>query len=484
MAIMSRHGSMTTLSRRSALQVAAGASLALTQGSSAIAQGVAANAAAAKLSPDEQQAIALDAYLYLYPLVIMDLTRLQITNLPPGQVGGAPANAFSHVRQFPPGDLRVVVRPNFDTLYSSAWLDLTKGPVIVSAPDTAGRFYLLPMLDMWTDVFAVPGKRASGTKPGDFAIVPPRWNGRLPRGVARIDAPTPQVWIIGRTQTNGPADYPAVHKVQDGLRLTALADWGKPPRRIEQKIDPKVDTKTEPLKLVGEMPGARFFAYASELMKLHPPHLSDWSMLARIRQIGIEPGKSFDASKLDPAIAAAVPATALKLMREKWPVMDPIINGWRMTLATGVFGNNYLKRAITAMAGLGINAPEDAIYPALIRDADGNPLTGEGSYLLRFEKDQIPPVSAFWSLTLYDQEGFQVPNALNRFAIGDRDKLEFGPDGALELYVQSASPGADKETNWLPSPKSGRISLTLRCYGPKQQALDGTWSPPPVKRTA
>jgi hypothetical protein len=474
------------ISRRTAIQAAAGASLAFSVAGQAEAQTPAAGSAPAgpALSSDEQRAIALDAYLYLYPLVIMDLTRLQITNLPPGQVGGAPANAFSHVRQFPPGDLRVVVRPNFDTLYSSAWLDLTKGPVIVSAPDTADRFYLLPMLDMWTDVFAVPGKRASGTKPGAFAVAPPRWSGRLPRGVARIDAPTPYVWIIGRTQTNGPADYPAVHKVQDGFRITAIADWGKPPRKVEQRIDPKVDTKTEPLKLVSAMPGARFFAYASELLKLHPPHVSDWSMLARLKQIGIEPGRSFDPAKLDAAIAAEIPAAAQKLMREKWPVMDPIINGWRMTLQTGVFGNNYLKRAITAMGGLGINAPEDAIYPALIRDSDGDMLTGEGRYLLRFEKEQIPPVSAFWSLTLYDQEGFQVPNPLSRFAIGDRDRLKYGPDGSLELYVQNASPGADRESNWLPSPKSGRINLTLRCYGPKQPALDGTWNPPPVKRTA
>lgn len=475
-----------SVSRRTALQMAAAASVTLSAAGEAGAQAPASGAAPAgpALSADEQRAIALDAYLYLYPLVIMDLTRLQITNMPPGGLGGAPANAFSHMKEFPPGDFRVVVRPNFDTLYSSAWLDLTQGPVIVSAPDTAGRFYLLPMLDMWTDVFAVPGKRATGTKAGDFAVVPPRWSGRLPRGVTRIDAPTPHVWVIGRTQTNGPADYPAVHKVQEGLRLTALADWGKPPRKVVQKIDPKVDAKTEPLKLITDMPGARFFAYGAELMKLHPPHISDWSMLARLKQIGIEPGRSFDASKLDPAVAAATPAMAQKLMREKWPTLDPIVNGWRMTLATGVFGNNYMKRAITAMAGLGINAPEDAIYPGLIHDSDGKTPAGEGAYLLRFEKDQLPPVNAFWSLTLYDHEGFQVPNPQNRFAVGDRDKLAYGADGSLEIYVQSTSPGAGKEANWLPSPKSGRINLTLRCYGPKQQLLDGTWAPPPVKRTA
>jgi hypothetical protein len=181
-------------------------------------------------SAEEAQAIAQEAYIYLYPLILMDVTRKQLTNLDPkvSPIGG-PANAFTHVRAFPPAEMRTVVRPNFDTLYSSAWLALTDGPVIVSTADTGGRYFMLPMLDMWTDVFAVPGKRTTGTGAASFAVVAPGWRGNLPQDVKRIDAPTPYVWIIGRTQTNGVKDYQAGHQVQDGYRITLLPDGGKNP---------------------------------------------------------------------------------------------------------------------------------------------------------------------------------------------------------------------------------------------------------------
>src|SRR5215467_10538696 len=206
-------------------------------------------------SKDEEQVIAREAYVYFYPLILMEITRKQMINIDPKvNPAGGPVNKFTHIRTFPPADLRVVVRPNFDTLYSSAWLDLSDGPVVVSTADTHGRYFMLPMLDMWTDVFAVPGKRTNGTGAANFAVVPFGWNGKLPEGVERIDAPTPHVWIIGRTQTNGVEDYEAVHKVQDGYKITLLADWGKIPRKIEQKIDPSVDTKTEPLSQINEMP--------------------------------------------------------------------------------------------------------------------------------------------------------------------------------------------------------------------------------------
>jgi hypothetical protein len=175
----------------------------------------------------------------------MDVTRKQLTNLDPkvSQIGG-PANIFAHVRAFPTAAMRTVARPNFDTLYSSAWIDLTEGPVVVSTADTHDRYFLLPMLDMWTDVFAVLGKRTSGTSAANFALAPPGWNGYLPPDVERINAPTSLVWIIGRTQTNGVKDYDAVHKIQDDYRITLLQDWGKTPRMIQQKIDPSVDTRT------------------------------------------------------------------------------------------------------------------------------------------------------------------------------------------------------------------------------------------------
>jgi hypothetical protein len=432
----------------------------------------------------ESQAIAQEAYIFLYPLILMDITRKQLINLD-AKVSpfGGPANAFTHVRAFPPADARTVVRPNFDTLYSSALLDLTDGPVVVSTEDTGGRYFLLPMLDMWTDVFAVPGKRTNGTGAANFALVPPGWSGNLPQGLDRIDTPTPYVWIIGRTQTNGVKDYEAVHKIQDGYRITLMADWGKTPRNVEQRIDPAVDTKTEPLRQVNEMPALEYFRYGAELMKQNRPHLTDWSIVARMKRIGLEPGKSLDSGKVSTDVLTGGAAAGLKLMQDKAPTIARVTNGWQMNTDTmGVYGNYYLKRAIVAMAGLGANQVDDAIYPLSIADADGKPVTSENRYVLHFAKDELPPVDAFWSLTMYDAEGFQVANPINRFTVGDRDALKFNADGSLDLYIQNENPGADKESNWLPAPKSGNFGLTLRLYAPKPQVAEGRWNPPPIKR--
>jgi hypothetical protein len=412
------------------------------------------------LSPSE--IIAQEAFVYLYPLILMDLTRKQLINLDPkvSQFGG-PANAFTHVRAFPTAEMRAVVRPNFDTLYSSAWLDLTNGLVVVSTADTGGRYFLLPMLDMWTDVFAVPGKRTNGTGAANFAVVTPAWSGNLPGDVERIDVPTPYVWIIGRTQTNGVKDYDAVHKVQDGYRITLLADWGKTPRLIEQNIDPAVDTKTEPVRQVNGMPAPEYFKHGAELMKQNPPHATDWSIIARMNRIGLEPGKSFDSTKVSGDVFAHGAAAGLKLMYEKLPTIARVTNGWQMNTDTmGVYGNYYLKRAIVALVGLGANQPDDAIYPINISDADGNPVMAENKYVLHFSKDELPPVDAFWSLTMYDAEGFQVANPISRFAIGDRDPLSFNGDGSLDLYIHNENPGSDKEANWLPTPNNGRLIPT------------------------
>jgi hypothetical protein len=430
--------------------------------------------------------IGVEAYIYLYPLVLMDVTRRQSVNIDAGKViGRGPMNGFTQVRAFPPADFKDVVRPNFDTLYSVAWLDLTKEPMVVAAPDTQDRYYMLPMLDMWTDVFACPGKRTTGTGAGRFAVVPAGWQGELPDDIQRIDAPTPYVWIIGRTQTNGARDYEAVHQVQDGYTITPLSQLGKPPRPVVATIDPTVDMKTPPMNQVDTMDAARYFAYAAELLKVNPPHVTDEPIIARMRRIGIEPGESFDLAAADPvlkqALERAVP-DARQSMHTKMPTLAHVVNGWQMNTDTiGVYGNYYLKRAIVAQMGLGANLPEDAIYPMNIGDADGKPLTGANNYVLHFAKDEIPPAKAFWSVTLYDKDGFPTSNDMERNAIGDRDALKYNADGSLDLYFQHGSPGAENESNWLPAP-ADTFNLLMRVYSPKGNVLDGTWAPPAVSR--
>jgi hypothetical protein len=436
------------------------------------------------VAEQEAQSIAVDAYIYFYPLILMDITRKQSTNIEPGkEFGKGPMNMFVNVPQYPPADFKGVVRSNFDTLYSIAWLDLTKEPQVVSAPDTNGRYYLLPMLDMWTDVFASPGWRTTGTQAANFLVTPRGWNGTIPAGFARIEAPTPYVWIIGRTKTDGPPDYDAVNKIQAGYKVTPLSEWGKSPKPVEVKIASSVDMKTPPKTQIDTMQADQFFIYAAELLKLHPPHQTDQPIIAQLMRIGFEPGKSFDITKADPVVKKALeiaPAAAQSLMEWKVPTLARVVNYWSMNTDTmGVYGNYYLKRAIVAQLGLGANLPEDAIYPLNLADEAGKPLDGASKYTIHFDKGATPPVNAFWSLTLYDSHGFQVANSLNRFAVSSWMPFKYNPDGSLDLYFQNENPGTDKEVNWLPAP-NGPFNLTMRLYSPKSDALTGKWNPPPI----
>ena len=449
------------------------------------------------ITEQEAHAIGVDAYVYLYPLVTMDMTRKQFTNIESGkELGKGPSNTFSNVPEYPPANFKGVVRSNFDTLYSTAWLDVSKEPLVVSVPDTGGRYYLLPMLDMWSDVFASPGWRTTGTQAQTLLVAPAGWRPdlrdrfieefKLPRDVQRINAPTPHVWIIGRTKTDGPQDYDAVHKIQAGLKVVPLSEWGKAPRPVDVKIDSSVDMKTPPKLQVDTMPAAKYFAYAAELLKVNPPHLTDEPIIAQMKRIGIEPGKAFDLEKASAAIKSAletVPEAGQKLMEWKVPTLARVTNHWSMNTDTmGVYGNYYLKRAIVSQLGLGANVPEDAIYPLNLGDQLGRPLDGTNKYVLHFEKGAAPPVNAFWSVTLYDTQGFQVGNSLNRFAVSSWMPFKYNADGSLDIYFQNETPGPGKEANWLPASK-GPFNLTMRLYAPKSDALTGKWNPPPVVRT-
>lgn len=453
-----------------------------------------------KMTPEQIAAIGVQAYTYFYPLITMDLTRKQLTNVEAlgKEPFHGPMNAVVNVPEYPPATFKGVVRPNFDTLYSSVWFDLTKEPLVVTVPDAGGRYYLLPILDMWSNVFASPGWRTTGTGAQTLLVASPNWKPdmrgdklatalKLPKGTLRLDSPTPYAWMIGRTKTDGPADYPAVNKFQAGLTVTPLSQWGKPAKPVTGKVDPSVDMKTPPKEQVDRMAAGAYFAYAAELMKLHPPHDTDQPILSLMKRLGIEAGKSFDLSKADPAVRdalARVPETAQKLMIWKTPSLARVANGWGMNTDTmGVYGNYYLKRAIVAQVGLGANLPEDAIYPLNVGDSEGKPLDGANKYVLHFDKGNLPPVDAFWSVTLYDVDGFQVANTLNRFAVSSWMKFVTNADGSLDLYFQNESPGKDKEANWLPAPK-GPFTLTMRLYAPQSDALTGKWNPPPVTKAA
>jgi hypothetical protein len=439
-------------------------------------------------SPDAAHELGVEAYLFLYPLVLMELTRRQLTNVARADRGGrSPMGAFGHASAYPLAGARAVVRPNFDTLYSVAWLDVAAEPVLVRLPPTPERYVVLPFMDMWTDVFAAPGTRATGEEGGIFAVVSPGWRGDLPDEAVPLVAPTPTVWVIGRVQTNGPEDYPAVHAVQRDLVACPLSQWPEP-RPVEGHVDPSVDLATPPLRQVNRLSAEELFTIGAELLARQPPHATDWSILARLTRLGIVPGRPFRADALGAAARealGAVPADARRVMRERGAAPDALVDGWRLNRGPmGVYGNDYARRALVAMVGLGALAPEDAVYAGLVHDAEGQPLDGARRYRLHFAPDRLPPADAFWSITMYDAEGFQVANPMDRFALGDRDPLQRGPDGSLDIVIGHEPPGGALDANWLPSPAAGLLGVTLRLYAPRPSVASGAWTPPPAVREA
>lgn len=434
-------------------------------------------------SRDEARDAAVEAYLYAYPLVLMETTRRVTTNGSGGM--RMPANQFGHMRAFPDATFTDVVRANVDTLYSSLWFDVSQEPLVIAAPDSSGRYYLLPMLDLWTDVFASPGKRTSGTGPQTYAITGPGWSGTLPKDVTRIEAPTATGWTLGRTQTNGKADYAAVHVFQDGLRAVPLSQWGKAYQPPQGKVDPSVDMSA-PVEQVAKLSATKFFATFAELTHANPPHLNDGPVLQRMARLGLVPGRAFDLTKAAPEAKAALeaaPHAAMAKIAAFAPHAADMVDGWGMMGSPiGTYGTDYLKRAYVAYFGLGANVVEDAIYPSARAQADGKLFDSGGEYTIHFNKQQLPPARAFWSLTLYNDKQFLAANPIDRFAIGDRDPLTFNADGSLDLYIQRDSPGREAVSNWLPAPADGSFTMNLRLYWPRPEALDGTWTPPPVKR--
>jgi DNA sulfur modification protein DndE len=437
----------------------------------------------APLTEHEAASIGTDVYIYGYPLVTMEISRRVMTNTAAPGGNKAPMGQFDNLRAFPPPAYKDFTTPNADTLYSFAWLDLSKEPYILHLPDEDNRFYVMQMISGWTDVFADPGTRTTGTKAGNFAITGPFFKGRLPAGVHELRCPTNLAFILGRTYCTGSReDYAKVHKIQDGYSLTPLSFYGKPYTPPPGKIDAQIDMKTSVRDQVNRLDATTFFQIFASLLKDNPPALEDAPMVAQMARIGISAAKPFDMSKVSPIIAKGL-SRAPQLGLEKMAVLEKEpsvpVNGWSITLKTGVYGTDYLQRALVAMIGLGANLPEDAVYPFTTVDADDNPLDGANKYTLRFPKGQTPPAKGFWSLTMYTPEFFFAENSINRYSIGPRDHLKYNRDGSLDLYIQHESPGKEKESNWLPAP-AGPFILMLRLYWPDKSVLDGTWKPPGV----
>jgi hypothetical protein len=413
----------------------------------------------------------------------MDITMRKATNVIRPRAAAAPVNQFASFREFPTAAFKEVVRANVDTLYSSAFLDLTKEPIVLSVPDTHGRYYLLPMFDAWTNVFASPGARTTGTAAGQFVITGPEWSGPLPRGMQELKSPTDMVWILGRTQTNGPADYPAVHDIQNGYQLIPLSGFGKPYTAPEGRADPNIDMKIPPVEQLQRMSAEQYFDELARLLKTNPAPQADAGVLAGLAKIGVVPGEKFEIGKLDPVLAKGLESSvtiALERLQEGAKHTGAPVNGWRVpVMILGNYGTNYLARAIIAFIAFGANLPADAAYPTTFVDADGKPLNGANRYRLHFENGLTPPVKAFWSVTLYDPQSFFVANPLNRFALSSWMPLRRNADGSLDLYIQDDSPGQDLEANWLPA-ATGDFNITLRTYWPKDRSpsiIDGSWKP-------
>jgi len=436
--------------------------------------------AAEKQTEQTLAELADEAYVYAYPLVLMDVTAQAMINVATPDNQHAPPNQFARMESLPDPAFNAVVLPNVDTLYTAAFLDLSREPVVLHVPDTQGRYYLMPMLDAYSNVFASPGKRTTGTAELNVAVVGPRFKGQLPKGLRKIVAPTDRVWLLGRTQINGKEDLPKVTELTRKYTLTPLSSYGKPYTPKPNAVDPKIDMKTPPPKIVANLDDRAYFERAARLLERFPPPAADKPALERFAKLGFEPGKFTPSPAADKAIQGAG-ERAVKQMRAHVVEIGKLQNGWRVSMATGSYGTRYAERGAVALYAFGANLPEDALYPAAARDASGQPLDGKSRYVIHFAKGQQPPVEAFWSLTMYHSSGYLVENPIQRYAIGSRDALTPNPDGSVDILIQADAPQGDRGGNWLPAP-SGPFQLLMRMYWPTESVISGRWVMPPVER--
>jgi hypothetical protein len=431
--------------------------------------------------------LASDAYIFGYPLVTMEMTRRNITNVVAPEGSHAPMGQIIKLRQYPDPSFKAVTAPNADTLYTAAFFDVGKEPWVLSIPDMKDRYYLMPLLDGWTTVFQVPGKRTTGTGAQTYAITGPGWKGTLPAGVKEYKSPTNIVWLLGRIYCTGtPEDYAAVHKLQDECKLVPLSSYGKPYTPPAGTVDPSIDTKMAVRDQVNRMDAVAYFTLLCKLMKDNPPAAADAPQLAKFAKIGIVPGKDFDPGKLKADFVKRVPEISNDRILLQFKVNKDVKdeNGWAFTTKTGIYGTDYLMRALVTAIGLGANRPQDAVYPTSQKDANGHKYNGANKYVMHFPKGQLPPAQGFWSVTMYDSAYFFVSNPINRYSISARQNLKSNPDGSTDLYIQKDSPGKDREANWLPAP-AGDFILMMRMYWPSEKSpsiINGSWKVPPAAK--
>jgi hypothetical protein len=448
---------------------------------------------AGTLSAQEAKQIAVDAYIYGYSLITSDVTQNAFTNTtaPNPQTLQAPLNQFVNIPKYPPTDYQGVTAPNADTLYSAAFFDVAKEPVLLSYPDMKGRYFLFPIYSEWTDVIAAPGSRTLGTGAQTIAITGPDWKGTLPASVTQVvKLPTNTGFTIGRVYADGTAaDYAKVNAAQKQFKIVPLNAYGKPYTPPAGKLDPKAPSVKEKVRdIIGAMDTQTYFNAMAKSMVINPPVMpQDAPIVVRMAKIGLVPGKPFDLSKLS-AVNQAALADVAKIAGERiageLKTGNKVVNGWLLTSGTGDYGANYLWRAAISNYGWGANLDKDAIYPSTTTDNTGATLDGANTYTMHFAKGETPPVNGFWSITMYDSSYYFYPNPQNKLTVSMRDKPVANADGSLDLYFSHVKPADVPEANWLPAP-ADRFILMMRMYWPKEtppSILDGAWSPPPVKK--
>jgi hypothetical protein len=454
------------------------------------AAGISAKGWAADIRPAEMAAIAEEAFIYGFPMVMSYGVSYEYFIDRASPQYKAPFNQiYNTARVYTPQDTTVVT-PNSDTPYSFVAMDLRAEPFVVCNPEIEkGRYFSFQFVDWYTANFAYAGTRTTGNGPGCFMVVGPGWKGEKPPGISRLfRCETDFAVAIIRTQLFNPADIENVKKIQGGYRAEPLSKFlNQPPPPPAPEISwPKIDKES-----AQKDP----FGYLNFLLQLCPPTGTaavEIPLRARFATIGIEAGKPFPIEKLTPEQKASLGTgvrNGLAKISHEVETFGRNENGWRV--GTSGFGDrrmlagNWTARAAAAMAGIYGNDAEEALYPLLATASDGKKPDGsKGRYTLTFAPDKLPPANSFWSVTMYDgKTQLLVANPLNRYLINSPmlPELKKNPDGSITLYIQNVSPGAEKEPNWLPAP-AGPIYMVMRLYWPKEAALSGSWKPPPVHR--